>query len=165
MNDNAQANSQRALRNAFGGFATGITVVTGIKNGSPVGMTVNSFSSVSLEPPLVSWCLGDQATLFDFFRTADFFAVNILARDQQALSRSFANSEDDCFEKARWTPGLEGLPLLAGCIANFQCQVEHRYPGGDHIILVGRVLAFNHDPAEPLVFFGGKYRTLTTETG
>lgn len=151
---------QQSLRAAFGNFATGVTVITAEQNGNPVGMTVNSFSSVSLTPPLISWCVGDQATLFAFFQHTDFFAVNVLSQQQQPLSNLFASGEDDCFDTVTWRKGKHNLPLLDGCIANFQCQVEHRYAGGDHTILVGRVLAYACTTAEPLIFFGGKYREL-----
>lgn len=151
----------RALRNAMGNFATGITVITTVdQQGNPRGMTANSFSSVSLEPALVSWCVGKESRLFELFQQVDYFAVNILHSAQASVSQLFAGSEQDKFSKVEWHSGMYGLPLLDDCPCIFQCQVEHRHPGGDHIILVGRVLEFRNEPLEPLIFHGGQYRTL-----
>lgn len=156
MNDH-----QRPLRDALGNFATGITVITTrCPNGQPKGMTVNSFASVSLEPPLVSWCIGEQASLWELFQESDYFAVNILQAHQQVLSNRFAGSHKDNFDEVPWHEGQHGLPLLTGCNSYFQCQVQHRYPGGDHHIIVGRVLDFSGDTMSPLVFFGGEYHEL-----
>ncbi|MDP1520224.1 flavin reductase family protein [Porticoccus litoralis] len=154
-------NPQRELRNAMGNFATGITVITALDGqGNPRGMTANSFSSVSLEPAMVSWCVGRDSRLFELFQQTDHFAVNILHSGQQAISQLFAGSEQNKFDHVNWHPGLHGLPILDDCPCHFQCRIEHRHPGGDHIILVGRVLEFSNEPLEPLIFHGGQYRTL-----
>ncbi|WP_461481166.1 flavin reductase family protein [Porticoccus sp.] len=151
----------RALRNAMGNFATGITVITTVdRQGNPRGMTANSFSSVSLDPALVSWCVGKESRLFELFQQVDYFAVNILHSGQAETSQLFASTEQHKFDHVAWNPGLHGLPLLNDSPCIFQCQVEHRHPGGDHIILVGRVLEFRNEPLEPLIFHGGQYRTL-----
>lgn len=151
----------RALRNALGNFATGITVVTAIdSNGNPQGMTANSFSSVSLEPPLVLWCVGRDSRLFELFENVDHFAVNILHSGQESISQLFAGPEGDKFGQLPWHTGLNNLPLLDDCDCYFQCAVEHRYPGGDHTIIVGRVLDFASTPLSPLIFQGGQYQSL-----
>ncbi len=151
----------RALRNAMGNFATGITVITTVdQEGKPRGMTANSFSSVSLDPALISWCVGKESRLFELFHQVDHFAVNILHSGQTETSQLFAGNEQNKFDHVVWHPGLNGVPLLDDCSCIFQCQVEHRHPGGDHIILVGRVLDFSNEPLEPLIFHGGQYRTL-----
>lgn len=151
----------RALRDALGNFATGITVITALDEyGTPQGMTANSFSSVSLEPPLVSWCVGRESRLFDLFQKTSHFAVNILTTEQEKASQLFASPADDKFEHIEWHAGLNGLPLLDGSPCQFQCEIEHRYSGGDHTILIGRVLEFANDPMSPLIFHGGQYRSL-----
>lgn len=152
----------RAFRTALGGFATGVCVVTALDldAGCPVGITVNSFASVSLDPPLVLWSIGRTAHTFEVFRRADQWAINILAADQQEVSNRFASRADDKFAGVEWTPGLGGAPLLDGCVARFQCVAEHRYDGGDHLILVGRVLAFDRAERAPLLFAQGRYGKL-----
>lgn len=153
--------NSRSLRNALGSFATGITVITAVdENGEPQGMTANSFSSVSLEPPLVSWCVGRESRLFDLFQTTDHFAVNILTKAQQHASQLFAEPSDNKFEQVSWHGGIKGLPLLDDSPCQFQCEIEHRYAGGDHTILIGRVLAFSSEPMTPLIFHDGQYKSL-----
>ncbi len=151
----------RDLRNALGNFATGITVITALdENNEPKGMTANSFSSVSLEPPLVSWCVGRESRLFDLFQTTTHFAVNILHSGQQSVSQLFANPDENKFEQTPWHKGINGLPLLDDCRCQFQCEIVHRYSGGDHCILIGRILDFTSQPMDPLIFHGGKYQEL-----
>ena len=152
----------RELRNALGQFATGITVVTAINNeGQPVGMTANSFSSVSLEPPLVLWCIGHEATLYSVFQQADRFAINVLGQQAEGLSNTFASPFNANFDEANWQASNSGLPVLNEAIAVLQCKLEHRYPGGDHDILVGRVVDFSYDDQQaPLIFHQGAYRSL-----
>ncbi len=148
----------RELRNALGCFATGITVITALdKDQQPMGMTVNSFASVSLEPPLISWCLAKNCHFYDAFMAAEHFAVNILSDQQENLSQLFASPIEDKFAQADWQPGIEGLPLLAGCIAHLECQREQDYPGGDHSILIGRVLNFDYNSQSPLIFSQCQY--------
>ncbi|MFT7267266.1 MAG: flavin reductase (DIM6/NTAB) family NADH-FMN oxidoreductase RutF [Porticoccus sp.] len=155
------AQENRELRNAFGSFATGITVITTLDGEkAPRGMTANSFSTVSLEPPLVSWCVGQESRLFELFQQASHFAVNILSSNQKSISELFASSHNDKFSQASWRSGAHNLPLLDDCACQFTCATEHRYSGGDHIIIVGRVLDFSDNNISPLIFHGGKYQKL-----
>ncbi len=153
----------RAYRNALGCFATGIAVVTTIApDGEKIGVTVNSFSSVSLDPPLVQFCLGRAAMSFEAFTTAPSFAVNILAEDQAELSARFSRRD----LQERWEGlGVErwdtGVPILTGCLANLECDREHLYEGGDHVIIVGRVRRLaGSEEGRPLLYFRGGYQTL-----
>lgn len=149
------------LRQALGSFATGITVVTALGvDGKPVGMTVNSFNSVSLEPPLVLWSLDRHTNCFDDFARASAFAVHVLAADQQALSERFATVGADRFADIQCSAGLSGIPILPHYSACFQCTMEHQYEGGDHIILVGKVTEFADNQLPPLLYYRGQYKTL-----
>ncbi len=145
------------LRQAFGAFATGVTVVTTAFEGKRYGVTANSFSSVSLEPPMVLWSLARTSASFAAFENASAFAVHILAADQQSISDRFASKGIDKFAGVEALEGLEGVPLLKGCAARFECRTEFRYEGGDHLIFVGEVAALDHAPSEPLLFHGGRY--------
>ena len=146
------------LREALGNFVTGVTVIT-TRNGDELhGLTANSFSSVSLDPPLVLFSLSCTADCFDAFASADYFAVNVLRSDQKALSNRFATKDIDKWTGVGWRPGPGGCPLLDGAIATFECRVTARHDGGDHVIYVGEVLAFAHGgDDEPLAFFRGRY--------
>ncbi len=158
---NAGADS-RALRDAFGRFATGITVVTALSPaGTPVGMTVNSFTSLSLEPPLLLWCLGRQAREAEAFRLASHHCINILAADQREFSECFAGRNPDRFAGIAWQAGIGGAPVLSGCAAAFEVANERQLDGGDHLILIGRVLRHQAKPAsEPLIYHAGRYARL-----
>jgi flavin reductase (DIM6/NTAB) family NADH-FMN oxidoreductase RutF len=150
-----------ALREALGAFATGVAVITTLGPGArPVGMTVNSFAAVSLSPPLVLWSAQRGVEPFDAFERAGYFAVHVLAEGQAVLSDRFARPDPHRFNGIPHRPGVGGVPLLDDVAALFECAVEHRYEGGDHLILVGRVLAMSHQPQRPLVFHGGTYRRL-----
>ena len=155
-------NDSRALRNALGRFATGIAIVTAIDpDGHPIGLTVNSFSAVSLNPALVLWCLDNGSHSLAAFSKASHHAINILAADQQALSNRFASPRNDRFADIPTQPGLSGIPLIEGCCAWFECSNEAHYPGGDHLIFVGRVERFAQGAAKsPLVFHNARYRQL-----
>ncbi len=154
----------RAFRDALGHFATGVTIVTTRDaEGEPVGVTVNSFASVSLEPPLVLWSLAKKSWSLPAFQQAGHYAVHVLASDQQALSDRFARASTDKFGGLDVVEGEGGAPLLAGCAAVFECSVEHRYEGGDHLILVGRVLNFSSAEQAPLLFHRGRYAVPDTE--
>lgn len=151
----------RSLRDALGEFATGVAVVTACnRDGQPVGVTINSFASVSLEPPLVLWSLGLQSPSLAVFEACSHYAVNILAADQVELSLRFSQSQDDRFAGIDTIVGAGGTPLLTGCSAWFECRNELRHPGGDHIILVGHVENFGRRDKSPLIFQGGQYRRL-----
>jgi flavin reductase (DIM6/NTAB) family NADH-FMN oxidoreductase RutF len=156
----APALAPEQLRAAFGGFATGVTVVTTADAaGQPAGMTVNSFSAVSLQPPLVLWCAQRGVPPFDAFATATHYAVHVLAVEQRALSDLFADPATlrERFAGLPLERGVAGLPLIPGCPTRLQCVVAQRHEAGDHLILVGRVLAVEHRQAPPLLFHGGQY--------
>ncbi len=130
----------RAFRNALGGFATGVTVVTAMAaEGTPVGLTVSSFNSVSLEPPLVLWSLSANSPSLGIFESASHFAVNVLAANQEEVSNRFASRLEDKFDGVSWQPGLGGAPVLAGTCASFECANVVRHAGGDHLIFIGQV--------------------------
>ncbi|SDX32191.1 NADH-FMN oxidoreductase RutF, flavin reductase (DIM6/NTAB) family [Arthrobacter sp. cf158] len=148
----------RDFRGALGQFATGVTVVTTVAaDGRKVGMTANSFTSVSMEPPLVLWCPSKRAPSLGDFEDATHFAINILASDQHVLSRQFATPASDKFAGAETTEGIAGVPLLDGAVATFQCRTVSRHDAGDHVIYVGEVESYNYDGGAPLVFHAGKY--------
>lgn len=153
----------RAFRVALGAFATGVCIVTAkAEDGRRVGMTINSFSSVSLDPPLVLWSIARTAQSLPVFTTVENWAVNVLSETQEGLSNTFArpplSPEGHRFDGVETAEGIGGAPLLAGAIARFQCATEHLYEGGDHVILVGRVLAFDRaEGVPPLLFAQGRY--------
>lgn len=156
----APAGAAAQLREAFGAFATGVTIVTARDAESrPVGMTVNSFSAVSLDPPLVLWCVQRGVPPAETFARASHFAVHVLEAGQRTLSERFADPATLAlrFDGLEVEDGLAGLPLIAGCPTRLPCEVVQRHAAGDHLILVGRVLAVEHRPAPPLLFHGGQY--------
>ena len=154
----------RKLRNAFGSFITGVTVVTTREaDGTPRGFTANSFASVSLDPPLVLVCIGKTADSYPVFTAADGFAVNILAADQIETSGLFASKRADKFERADWHAGRGGFPLLAGVCAWFECGLESLHNAGDHTILLGRVREFDYTECTGLGFVRGGYINLGLE--
>ncbi len=151
----------RALRDALGAFATGVTVVTALDpDGRAIGLTVNSFNTVSLDPPLVLWSLSLASPNIAAFRAASHFAVNVLAADQQAVSECFAQRNSDKFADIDWRAGRGGVPLLSGCCAVLECRNENQYAGGDHLIFIGRVETCSRQNKPPLLFHGGRYRNL-----
>lgn len=149
------------FRKALGAFTTGVTIVTTCdRAGRDVGLTVNSFNSVSIDPPMVLWSLARNAGSLPAFAGADFFAVHVLAADQASLSHRFAQRGAEKFSGMPVQRGLGGLPLLDGCAARFECKSVHRYEGGDHEIFVGEVVSFVHYERAPLVFQDGAYATV-----
>ncbi|MFT4047169.1 MAG: flavin reductase family protein [Solimonas sp.] len=147
-----------AFRQALGSFTTGVTIVTAVDaDGRDVGMTANSFNSVSLDPPMVLWSIARSSASFEAFMNARHFAVHILASDQDQLASRFAKRGVDRFAGLRLGRGPDGIPLLEGCSARFQCRMAFRHDGGDHVILVGEVLEFEHGGHDPLVFKGGRF--------
>ncbi|HYH20865.1 MAG TPA: flavin reductase family protein [Azospirillum sp.] len=151
----------RALRDAYGRYATGVAIVTTLDPvGTPVGLTVNSFASVSLDPPLVLWSLMRGSASLDVFRDAGRFAVNVLTEEQRALSDRFAARVADRFAGIAWEPGLGGLPLLPGCLARFECTGHSHVEAGDHVVFLGRVHRFEHRDGTPLLFFASRYAEL-----
>lgn len=152
---------QRQFRNALGAFTTGVTIVTTKDgNGRDIGLTVSSFNSVSLDPPMVLWSLGRNSASLPAFLQATHFAVHVLASDQEALSSRFATKGAEKFAGIAVQRGQEDLPLLDGCAARFECKTAFRYDGGDHEIFVGEVINFEHFDRLPLVFQGGNYAKL-----
>lgn len=157
-----RAFSEREFRDTLGLFATGVTVVTALSSdGRPIGVTISSFNSVSLDPPLILWSLSQSSPNLEAFRTADHYSVNILAAGQQELSNRFASRSNDRFADIPTHPGLSGIPLIDDCCAWFECSNEAHYPGGDHLIFVGRVERFSKGRVEsPLIFFNARYALL-----
>jgi len=146
----------RDFRDAMGRFATGVAVVTAQGRRGPIGITANSLTSVSLDPPLVLWCPARKSSRFEGFVAAEHYAIHVLAADQLALCRHFARSGED-FAPFGYDLSPEGLPALQGCLARIDCRAEARHDGGDHAILVGHVLRVTMREGEPLVFWRGRY--------
>jgi len=154
-----------AFRQALSAFATGVTIVTTqAEDGTPVGVTANSFNSVSLEPPMVLWSLARKSGSCPAFISAEHWAVHILAWDQHELSSRFARpiSGAEKFAGLVWEPDADGNPLLSGCTTRMQCRTIHTYDGGDHIIFVGEVIGLERNNVPPLVFQGGNYAIATS---
>jgi len=150
----------RELRNALGRFATGVCVVTtGSSSGPAAGLTVNSFSSVSLEPPLVAWCLARKAPSARTFADADHFCVHVMAHDQRDTALHFARPAADKFAPLvdQVERGTGGVPMLKKTLARFECRKASVVDGGDHLIFLGRVLGFSYSDAAPLLFHAGRF--------
>lgn len=148
----------RELRNVFGSFGTGVTVVTSGQAASRrVGVTANSFSSVSLSPPIVSWSLLAASPSLDVFDRTGRFVINILSLDQLPLSKRFASSVTDKFEGVAFTPGLEGLPVLQDCVATIECRTTERLLVGDHVLFLGQVENYTYQRKPSLLFCQGAY--------
>src|SRR5579871_3903545 len=150
----------RDFRSALGRFPTGVCLITAVApDGRCVGLTANSFSSVSLDPPMVLWSLARTASSAPVFRDAEYFAINVLAAADEELSSHFARSGSDKFSKypERFAAGLGGAPVLQGAVASFECHSRHRYYDGDHIIVIGVVERYRHSGLAPLVFHRGGY--------
>lgn len=155
------APSAHLLRAALGRFATGVTIVScRAADGSPVGLTANSFNALSLQPPLILWSLRDVSPALPAFLAASHFAVNVLAESQVELSRRFASNIDDKFSEGPWSDGLGGAPVLAGCAAVFECERVSSQVAGDHLLFIGQVRRLCEAPIAPLVFQSGHYRML-----
>ncbi len=158
MTDSADAIDPAEYRKALSCFATGVAVATTVDgNGEPAGMTISSFNSVSLDPPLVLWSIANVANSYDVFVNAKHFAVSVLAMEQQDLSQRFAQRGLAKFEGLDCRQGIDGIPILPEYAACFECSTEHCYDGGDHTIIVGRVLKFEDRESDPLIFYRGRY--------
>ncbi|MFW3895035.1 p-hydroxyphenylacetate 3-hydroxylase reductase component [Pseudomonas bharatica] len=163
--ETAAAFDSRAFRRALGNFATGVTVVTADDGrGNKVGVTANSFNSVSLDPPLILWSLDKRSSSLATFDAASHFAVNILAADQIDLSNNFAKPRDDRFAGIAHQPGAGGAPILMDCSANFQCEKYQMVDGGDHWIMIGKVVAFEDCGRSPLLYHQGAYSMVLPHT-
>ncbi|MES2424739.1 MAG: flavin reductase family protein [Pseudomonadota bacterium] len=149
------------FRTALGMFATGVTIVaTRLPDGTPVGMTVNSFNAVSLVPPLVLWSLSVQASAMPAFTGCSHYTVSVLGVAQKELAERFASRASDRWDGVATTEGIGGVPLITGAVATFECSNRSRYAEGDHVIFVGEVLRCTHQPqAAPLLFHGGRFYT------
>jgi len=160
----AAAFDAKEFRRALGSFPTGVAIITARgADGAPAGLTCNSFSSVSLEPPLVLWSLRKASKSLSLFQAARSFAINVLAQDQDHLSQRFATSAiAQKFEGVAWTPGYDDIPLIDECVAQFECSLFAQHDAGDHIVFIGRVENFALVREEdPLVFYKGAYMMLT----
>lgn len=148
----------RTFRDTLGRFATGVCVITTQTEGVPAfGMTVNSFASLSLDPPLVLWSIGKSSDCFDAFEKAHGYVVNILHENQAELSNRFASKNSHELAEDEWQPGNTGLPALTEKLGVIECEIAQRIDGGDHVIMVGEVKHCEFGEGTPLLFFGGKY--------
>ncbi|PKU25546.1 flavin reductase family protein [Telmatospirillum siberiense] len=149
----------RTFRNALGCFPTGVTIVTSLKeDGAPIGVTISSFSSLSLSPPLVLFCLDDRNSELDSFLRAGHFAINVLSDAQQDLSDRFASRKSGKWDGVSWEPWNSGVPILNGCLANFECALVAVHDGGDHRIFVGQVERMRQsEEGKPLIYWRGNY--------
>ena len=150
---------QAEFRRCLGSFATGVTVITAVgPRGELVGTTASSFNSVSLEPPLILWCLGRHAYSLKAYLSTDHFVVNVLREGQEDLSLRFAKSLGDKWQGLEYDTWETGCPVLPNALAVFECKTAHSYVGGDHVIFVGEVMNAEHDPdGRPLLFYRGSY--------
>ena len=156
-----QTISKRDLRDALGTFATGVTIVTAWDEGedAPVGVTASSFNSVSLDPPLVLWSVGKNALSAQVLTTNERFAIHVLNAEQSDLANRFAKSGTDKFGPTDYARDGQGVPVLADFASRFDCALEAVHEGGDHFIIVGRVMGIARGGGEPLVFHGGGFST------
>ena len=153
----------RDLRNALGCFGTGVTIITARGSGGRrVGLTVNSFASVSLNPPLALWSLVAHSPSLPTFQEATHFAVNVLALNQESLALQFSKPLEDKFAGVDWSEGLGGAPLIADAVAHFQCRNAFRYYGSDHVIFLGAIEAYDYNDAEVLLFSRGRFGTFVS---
>lgn len=155
----------RAFRRALGNFATGVTVVTAAtESGRKVGVTANSFNSVSLDPPLILWSIDKRSNSHEVFEEASHFAVNVLAADQIDLSNNFARPKEDRFAEVHYESGEGGSPVFADCSARFHCEKYQQVDGGDHWIMIGKVVAFDDFGRSPLLYHQGAYSMVLPHT-
>lgn len=152
----------REFRDALGRFATGVTVVTCQTEAGPLGITANSFAAVSLDPPLVLWSPGRFSRRFDAFAGAEHFAIHVLGEEQGELGAGFSAS-GEAFDGLPMEDNPEGCPVIHGCLARFECRAHARHEGGDHDIVVGRVLRASAREGAPLIFASGAYGRFTPE--
>jgi flavin reductase (DIM6/NTAB) family NADH-FMN oxidoreductase RutF len=161
----AMSFTPREFRDALGLFPTGVAIVTTVDaQGQPAGITVNSFTSVSLDPPLILVSIARTSRSFDLFNTAKHFAVNLLREEQRHVSSAFASATADRFGTVNHRPGHGNSPLIDAHLVAFECETYARYDGGDHVLLIGKVLRLNHDPSlppKPLLYYRGQYRELS----
>lgn len=156
--------SSDEFRRACGRFATGVSIASVLDSaGGPHGLTVSSFTSVSLEPPLILICLGHAVTNIEDFRQARYFGISVLGEDGRRISDRFAQKGHDRFDGVEWRSGETGVPLIAGALAALECTVYHRFTAGDHDIFVGEVMRACVQDGEPLIHYASRYRKLSAE--
>jgi flavin reductase (DIM6/NTAB) family NADH-FMN oxidoreductase RutF len=149
------------FRRACGHFATGVTIASVLDaQGTPHGLTVSSFTSVSLDPPLILICLGHRVSAIDAFRASAHFGINVLAEDQRDLAERFARKAQDRFDGLKWRRGKTGVPILAGVLAAIECAVRQRFTAGDHDVFVGEMVGAHVAAGAPLIHLAGRYRRL-----
>lgn len=153
----------RDLRNALGRFATGVCLITAVnEEGEALALTANSFSSVSLDPPLVLWSLQNNSDVFDHFASPSHYAINVLAREQEALSNQYAKKGQHLIDDAHFSTGKHGAPIIRDALVSFECEHHANHDGGDHVIIVGRVVDMTaREDGDPLLFYCGGYRDLS----
>ena len=154
----------RNLRQALGSFPTGVTVVSCLdKNKNPLGFTANSFTSVSLDPQLISICIDKESFNIDSFSSTKHFAVSVLSEDQQSISTTFATPNEDRFQNVEWRTEDTGSPIIENAVAWFDCNTRQVIDAGDHLILIGEIIAFDSSPKTPLMYLRGNYVNLGLE--
>ncbi len=150
------ADNAMAFRSALGSFTTGVTVITTLTDEGPMGITANSFASVSLDPPLVLWSASHESHRYEHFARAPRFVIHVLAADQRDIAAGFTRSKT-AFEGLNWVPNHAGVPVIQGALAVFECNFEAAHPAGDHDIIIGHVTRAHHGDGKPLVFHGGYF--------
>ncbi|GAB2848470.1 flavin reductase family protein [Actinocorallia aurea] len=156
----------RLFRDVMGGFASGVVVVSGMVEGEPVGLTCQSFTSLSIDPPLIAFCPALSSVTWARIRPSGAFCVNVLAAEQRDVSGLFAQRRDDKFERISWRAGASGTPLIDGAAAHVECEIAAIHPGGDHEIVVGRVTALTGDAERmPLLYHRGRYGVIAPHFG
>ena len=148
----------REMRDTVGLFATGVCIMTTMYEGEAIGMTANSFSSLSLDPALALWNIQNDSDCFAAFTDCQYFAINILAADQADLSNSCAKKNQHDLSADQYSVGANGQPVINGALATLECSLWARYPGGDHEIIVGEISQLQRNAGEPLLFFSGGYK-------
>ncbi|WP_368187467.1 flavin reductase family protein [Aestuariibius sp. HNIBRBA575] len=159
MESFAPSEDARAFRNALGAYATGVTVVTTGTSEGPVGITANSFASVSLDPPLVLWSPAKSSKRFNTFRNASHFAIHVLDTHQREICDGFTRNKH-AFDGLDWEEGANNVPLINGCLARFECSLSAAHDAGDHVILVGQVSRVSYREGLPLLFQAGRFVSL-----
>ena len=158
-------NAMRQLRNAFGQYPTGVTVITAAaRDGRKIGLTANSFASLSLDPPLVLWSIGKTSPSCPDFVSAGHFAINVLAKDQVELSRHFSKASPDKYAGVACRESIGGTMVIEGCSAHFVCRNLAQHEGGDHLIFIGQIEHYEADGHAPLVFHSGQYASVADNT-
>ena len=157
-------NRSRNLRQALGSFPTGVTVVSCLdKDNNPLGFTANSFTSVSLDPQLISICIDKESFNIDTFSITEHFAVSILSESQQSISTTFATPNEERFKDIDWRSEDTGSPIISNAVAWFDCKTEQVVDAGDHLILIGKIISFDSSPKTPLMYLRGNYVNLGLE--